>query len=281
MPGVLVVRDFAYESTPNAAIAAGDTGQQACDIELLDADLVYDGSTRTLIIDVTVRNNGGTAEAASLSLDYDRNGGPPQGTRNLGSGTLPAGATVSRTITLRVPNNAPAGTYNLTLNLSDGAGGDCGSYAESILITAPRVADGAADATGAGPLFAEAAPVDLSAGAVRRDSGVQHRNVDHAALRGQAVRGQAPAAASQALSAPANPFRGATTLQLQVPATQRVRVAVFDALGRQVAVLHEGTLAAGEAHRLAFDGSALPSGVYVVRAVGETFADVQVLTLTR
>jgi hypothetical protein len=66
-----------------------------------------------------------------------------------------------------------------------------------------------------------------------------------------------------------------------VAEAQTVRVEVLDALGRRVALLHDGPLAAGAAHRLAFEGSGLPSGVYVVRVVGEGFGDARVLTLTR
>ena len=46
-----------------------------------------------------------------------------------------------------------------------------------------------------------------------------------------------------------------------------VRVSVFDALGREVAVLHDGPLGAGT-HRLGLDGEALPAGSYVARVVG-------------
>ena len=67
---------------------------------------------------------------------------------------------------------------------------------------------------------------------------------------------------------------------LSVAEAQAVTVAVYDALGRRVALLHEGPLAPGQEHRLTFDGSGLPAGVYVVRAVGETFSDTRVLTLT-
>ena len=54
------------------------------------------------------------------------------------------------------------------------------------------------------------------------------------------------------------------TLALDGPA--RVRLAVYDALGREVAVLLDGPLGAGT-HAAPFDGSALPAGVYVARAV--------------
>jgi N-acetylneuraminic acid mutarotase len=67
-----------------------------------------------------------------------------------------------------------------------------------------------------------------------------------------------------------NPFRMHTALMLTLERSQAVTVAVYDALGRQVAVLHEGPLIAGQ-HRLDWDGRSgsrqvLPSGFYLVRA---------------
>ena len=55
------------------------------------------------------------------------------------------------------------------------------------------------------------------------------------------------------------------TLSLDAPA--EVRVAVFDALGREIRQLHQGPLSAGT-HPLLLDASALPAGAYVVRADG-------------
>jgi hypothetical protein len=64
-----------------------------------------------------------------------------------------------------------------------------------------------------------------------------------------------------------NPFSGRdeATVALVVAERSDVRVAVYDVLGREVTVLHDGPLRAGE-HRLRLDGQALPAGVYVVRA---------------
>jgi hypothetical protein len=62
-----------------------------------------------------------------------------------------------------------------------------------------------------------------------------------------------------------SPFRDETTVRLTVPeGAPPVRVSAFDALGREVAVLAEGTLAPGE-HALLLGGEALPPGVYAVR----------------
>jgi hypothetical protein len=57
-----------------------------------------------------------------------------------------------------------------------------------------------------------------------------------------------------------------STVAVALAEAADVRVAVYDVLGRRVAVLHEGPLAAG-AHRLALEARTLPAGVYVVRAV--------------
>ncbi len=74
----------------------------------------------------------------------------------------------------------------------------------------------------------------------------------------------------------ANPFRDQTSLLLS--AEGHARVAVYDALGREVAVLFEGTLLSPNARRLTFDASGLPAGVYHARL--ETGSRTQTLPLT-
>ncbi len=62
-----------------------------------------------------------------------------------------------------------------------------------------------------------------------------------------------------------NPSAGRGTVTVTVPASVHLRLAVFDVLGRRVAVLADGPREAG-AHGFAFDGARLPAGVYLVRA---------------
>lgn len=79
-----------------------------------------------------------------------------------------------------------------------------------------------------------------------------------------------------------NPFRAAeASFTLAVAREQRVRVVVYDALGREVALVHEGVLPAGRGHRFALDGRGLASGVYVVRVEGETFQEARPVTLLK
>ncbi|HEX9952830.1 MAG TPA: T9SS type A sorting domain-containing protein [Rubricoccaceae bacterium] len=82
------------------------------------------------------------------------------------------------------------------------------------------------------------------------------------------------------LDASPNPAFGTTTLHLTLDRAQAVTVAVFDALGRQVAVLHHGELAAGE-HALRLDSGRLSAGVYLVRAAGETAVQTERVTVVR
>ena len=91
----------------------------------------------------------------------------------------------------------------------------------------------------------------------------------------------APAARELAL-APVipTPVAGRARVGLEVGRAQAVRVEVFDALGRGVAVLHDGPLAAGE-HSFGLDVAALPVGVYAVRVTAEAASATRTLTVAR
>jgi hypothetical protein len=69
------------------------------------------------------------------------------------------------------------------------------------------------------------------------------------------------------LSVYPNPARGAATVALTLAEAGDVRAAVFDLLGREVTVLHDGRLAAGT-HPFAIETAGWPAGAYVVRATG-------------
>lgn len=61
-----------------------------------------------------------------------------------------------------------------------------------------------------------------------------------------------------------NPFNPTTSLIFDLAVSGRARLAVYNVLGEQVAVLAEGNFTAGR-HELAFDGNGLASGVYIYR----------------
>lgn len=90
-----------------------------------------------------------------------------------------------------------------------------------------------------------------------------------------AVTADEPGATAETLQLSAaypNPFRTHATLTLTTPTAQHVTVKVFDALGRSVATLFEGPVAASQAVPVTFEAAGLPSGLYIVRLeAGGTF----------
>jgi flagellar hook assembly protein FlgD len=58
-----------------------------------------------------------------------------------------------------------------------------------------------------------------------------------------------------------NPYDAKTNIRFILPQTEEVKLSVYDQYGKEVKVLIEGELSAGE-HTAIFDGSKLPSGVY-------------------
>lgn len=96
---------------------------------------------------------------------------------------------------------------------------------------------------------------------------------------GEAGGPEAPRSASMSLAGP-NPLRSRTALAVSLPEAQAVDAALYDVLGRRVAVLHAGALPAGVS-RIEVDVSALPSGVYVARVTGTAFIGALTLTVVR
>jgi hypothetical protein len=61
-----------------------------------------------------------------------------------------------------------------------------------------------------------------------------------------------------------NPFNPVATISFAIPHAENVRLAVFNTLGQEVAVLSDGMLNAGR-HNFSFDGANLSTGLYVAR----------------
>jgi len=78
--------------------------------------------------------------------------------------------------------------------------------------------------------------------------------------------GQAESPAAGLMPAWPNPFNPTTTIPFQMASEGRAYVAVYDLLGRQVAVLVDGVRASGS-HQAQLEARHLASGTYIVRAV--------------
>jgi enterochelin esterase family protein len=61
-----------------------------------------------------------------------------------------------------------------------------------------------------------------------------------------------------------NPFNATTTVAYRLPRNDRIRITLFDVMGRQIKVLEDSVHSAGD-YRLSINGSDLASGIYFVR----------------
>ena len=96
---------------------------------------------------------------------------------------------------------------------------------------------------------------------------------------------ETPAAAAVAVTAHPNPFNPSVVVACRLPRAGRIRLMVVDTRGREVAVLHDGYHAAGDA-RWRWDGRtdsgrAVPSGVYLLRLETEQRVSQRAVTLVK
>ena len=82
------------------------------------------------------------------------------------------------------------------------------------------------------------------------------------------------------LAAYPNPFNAQTVLRYDLAQAGRVRLTVFDLLGREVAVLKDGFVAAGS-HSAVWDAARLPSGLYFAALETGSARSVQRVVLLR
>ena len=78
-----------------------------------------------------------------------------------------------------------------------------------------------------------------------------------------------------------NPFNALAQFDLAIREPQNVVIEVYDAVGRRVGQIHDGLLAPNQRILFSLDGSRLGSGLYHVRARGETFSAVRSVVLVR
>jgi len=77
-----------------------------------------------------------------------------------------------------------------------------------------------------------------------------------------------------------NPFNPTTSIEYTLPSNGSIHLAVYDVLGREVAVLGDGYETAGR-HSLNFNASSLASGIYFYRIEAGKFIDVKKMILMR
>jgi len=77
-----------------------------------------------------------------------------------------------------------------------------------------------------------------------------------------------------------NPFNPSTTIGFDLPEAAKVRLAVYDMLGREVAVLADEERPAGQ-HSVRFDAGRLSSGMYIFRLQAGDFTQTKKLMLMK
>ena len=119
---------------------------------------------------------------------------------------------------------------------------------------------------------------------VPRNAALAAVNLDglsfYEALDALSAVAEAEAPAAFALGVRPNPFNWSSTLRYSVPEAAPVRITVYDTLGRELLVLVDGEAEAG-VHEVVFDGTDLPSGVYLVRMTTPQGEQTQRVTLNK
>ncbi|MEM6783890.1 MAG: T9SS type A sorting domain-containing protein [Bacteroidota bacterium] len=95
-----------------------------------------------------------------------------------------------------------------------------------------------------------------------------------------ATEDDVPLADGPTLGAYPNPARDAATLAVTLDTSAPITLTVYDLLGRRVALVHDGTLAAGM-HALRLGTTALPNGLYLARLTSASHAVTRRLTVQR
>ncbi len=91
----------------------------------------------------------------------------------------------------------------------------------------------------------------------------------------------APDAAFEVSEAYPNPFNAGTQFNITLRKAQRIRITVFDLLGRQMGVLFDGELPAGTVHPFTIDAEDWPSGMYIYEVSGDNFHTAHSVTLVK
>ncbi len=77
-----------------------------------------------------------------------------------------------------------------------------------------------------------------------------------------------------------NPFNPSTVIQYTLPKAGYVRLAVFNLLGQEVALIFEGTQSAGT-YEVEFNKEGLPTGIYFYRIQAPGFAETRKMIITK
>ncbi len=211
------------------------------------------GQGGSFTVAYSVTNN--TANPVTGDLFYTASrGGVVLAQMQVRSGTLPPGFTLNGSYTQQVPAFAPPGNYVYTVRIGQFPGTTVDAEAFNVAVNSAPRSVGSAEAWSV--VDASPWPDETSA-------------APSAAARATADVGAFP-----------NPFVRSTEIAFELDRAADVSLVVYDVRGRAVATLADGPMEAGP-HRVAFDASRLPSGVYVYRLAAGGRVETGRVTLVR
>ena len=77
-----------------------------------------------------------------------------------------------------------------------------------------------------------------------------------------------------------NPFNPTTTIEFNIPKSSRVKLILYDIVGREVARLVNEQLNAGS-YQVKWDAAVVPSGIYLYQIQAEQFTETKKMILLR
>ncbi len=237
--GLTSTKDNTLRRMADACAGDTDTG------DAFDPAVLYVGFPSNTFDDLGMASLDCTPATSPVAVDIEA----------AGSTTLPAsGGTITYTVTLtNTTGEAQTVTARVDAALPDGSSFGPLQGPQTVTLQ-PNQTLGPISFTSAVPAAAPSGEYTLT---LSLDDGASD-----AFTFTKAASGPALLAGGAEVAAYPNPFAAETTIRFSTEAATRVRLAVYDALGREVAVLADGVAQAGR-HEARLDGRGLPPGVYL------------------
>ncbi len=248
----ICLHEYAYGATPDTPIHAGDRGADtSISCSFAGPPIVVNSDGGSFDYDLEIFNSLATAVDVDIWIDIEGPG--VERRRGPITRTIGAGGSLLHTVHQRIPAGAPAGVYINTCQVGthpDAVANSSFEFEKSAATSSTRTA------------VAEWSP-----------------ETEIFEVPSNQTSEDAPTGTGLVTNYP-NPFNPSTTIRFSLPEAARVRLGVFDVLGRQVRLLQDGVLEAGP-HSVVFEAGDLPSGTYLYRLETPQGSFVESMLLTK
>ncbi len=240
---------------PTLLLGSSGNGEATVSVEQTGGFFVG-GSGGTVSADFEFSNNSGSTFTGEWWVQVEFPNGSPGPTLGPFALTLNNGQTTTLSRSRGVPGSAPSGTYTVTGYVGEAFPNEDDSDSFTFLKGSNLVGGDESLPMIDGPTWTEGDGVSSD------------------------VMNPASAQATVGLDVYPTPFSGRTTVRYTLDEVAEARLAVYDVLGRRVALLAHGIVEAGE-HEATFEATDLPSGVYLVRFETAGRVETQQITLMK